>query len=234
MDWVDIYFWSAPLVGPVALTIGLISLRGYLLFRNWKFLFLSMAFILISIKPLLDLLLNLNLFANSRLIPFWQSREVELGISILAFMLLAFLYTDEQRTSSIKISKLQWVAFAILAISYPVIGFINVGSSFWVSFSGGYQAWISLLFVNWIFYVIILIVIMSLLAHYRIKRSSITILSIVGFICILLGYAYPLLSTITFLDSWPGLFYLGFAGPVTLFGYVLILVAIIQTRVSHG
>ena len=106
------------MVGPVALIIGLITIRGYWIFRNWKFLFLSMAFLLISIGPMFDWLTYLGFLVSLRIYPFWQYQTFKFGVSMAAFMLLAFIYTDEHRTSSIKVSKLQWIAVAYPTIAY--------------------------------------------------------------------------------------------------------------------
>jgi hypothetical protein len=233
--------WSSALVGPVALIIGLISLRGFVLVRSWKFLLLSVAFLLLSITPLLQLLGFLNLL-DSSLFPaliILESQSLRYVIPTIAFLLLALVYSDELRTATIRINRNGWIVFGILVATYPVLAILaltNVDNP-----DPFIQQMINSLIPSvidgWICYTLVLIAIFALYAHYRVKKKKYTLVTLIGFFFILLGQLAPLLWIFEYRmqsGEWPMVLYFVLIGPITLFGFILILVAIVGARVSNG
>jgi hypothetical protein len=232
--------WSTTLVGPVALIIGLITLVGFARFRSWKFLLLSIAFLVISISPLLQFLSYMQLLDSSlyQLYYVLQTHAMRYLLPTISFLLLAVVYTDELRTATVRIGKTGWITFGILVASYAILAIIipfaiNQLDPFRERFIIGLAPQI---IDGWICFTIVLVAIASLYAHYQTKKKTNTLLTLAGFVLILLGQTGPL--NLEFLyaypNEWSWALYLILVGPITLFGFILLLAAIVKAKVSHG
>jgi hypothetical protein len=229
-----VLWYSNLLIVPVSVCITLIALRSYFKFRNWRLLFLSVAFLLLAISPTINLLINLS--AMFFLSAWWYSALSYFSYifsiaTILPFSLLAYVYFNERKTQSITITRRQWsVGGAIFLVQlgsviyefdsfhgyYPTLG----GSSypFLVDFISGSLA--SLLIV---------LIVISLWSYYQARRSRNTLLVMTGFICLFIGLGFGIIY-IALLHSDP-LFSIGFLQLVELSGYIAFLVALIRLKV---
>jgi len=235
MFFFDIYeaigAWAYALSGLISLVIGLIALRGFMLFRNWRFLFLSLAFLVLSILPLtvfIDFFVSkatFNLPGNNA------------PILVIALALLSIVYADEIRKESIKITRTQWLVVGTLILPELIL------IIFLLSENHGDQSFFDYLYIVFymgVAYVLIILVLASLFTYYKTKGGRSTLLTMMGFICLLFGqmigvsiYVYVFIfALLPFAPSSAGYFLM--VGFINLLGYLAFLVAMIRTRVAHG
>jgi hypothetical protein len=218
----------------------LLSLTSYLKFRNWRLLFLSVAFFLLAIPPTIHLIAYSGLVSQ---LPSGSS-SVLFGISfifstasVISFALLAYVYFNERKTQSIEISRAQWVigGFLILAEVGFAIYVVNSSSGYLdlssASTSSGYPALLNFLLGS-VAYVLIILIIISLFSYYRAKNTRTTLVVMIGFVCLLFSQGYGIF--IYFLYVIPDQsYYLGY-GLVTSFelaGYIAFLAALLRLKV---
>jgi hypothetical protein len=232
-DLQNILSFSSILIAPVAVLITLISLRGYYKFRDWRLLFLSVAFLLFSVPPIANLLqisytgplLGLSPWTISILAYVSYIFSVA---SVLPFAILAYVYLYERRTQSIKITRNQWIiGGAALLIQFCLIIYETTQYSY--LFTGDNYLGLVSFISGGITSLLVILIVISLFAYYRAKRKRYTLLVMIGFICLFfgLGYGVDYFSMIQ-LSIWD---YYGFLPFLELAGYVAFLAALVRLRV---
>lgn len=246
----DLYFmvgeWAYALASLIALSIGFLAFRGYLLFRNWRFLALSLAFIMLAIAPLTQLIFLIWSVSISTPL----EDMISFAPTCLALLLLAIIYVDERKKASIKITRTQWVitgAIILVELVFCIIelsALLSIGNAL-----SSTVIWSSIAdyFALAIIYILSTLTITSLYAYYRSKKSNITLLTAVGFTCITFRYiAYiivyiPVTTTSFFhlpidvIAEMEGITLFWTAqSMIFLIGYLLFLAAIVRVRVSNG
>ena len=228
------------LIAPVALIIALISLDSYRKFRNWRLLFLSVAFLLLSIPPLIDLVRYSGALSG---LSDWIDSElyyVSLIFSLFSgvpFALLAYVYMDERKKQSIEITRGQWIAGGFLILAEAAFVLSGLGS--YIGAIDPYSGPSSLgvmflvLFVTGsISYVLIILAVISLFSYYRAKGTRNTLLVMIGFFCLLMSHGYGVLGylihTIPGQDQDLGG---GLVALIELGGYIAFLVALLRLRI---
>jgi hypothetical protein len=232
-----VYEWTSALVGPVALIIGLITLGGFLRFRSWKFLLLSVAFLVISISPLLQFLSYMQLLDISLLqvLLVLQTQALRYLLPTIAFLLLAVVYTDELRNETVRIGRTGWITFGIVVASYAILAMISLTINNPNTLTGQFFMAPQLI-DGWICFTIVLVALAALYAHYRTKKKTNTLLTLGGFFLIMLGQIGPLTFVygIDYGNEFAIVLFFLLEGPITLFGLLLLLAAIVKAKVSHG
>ncbi len=227
-------------IAPVAISIMLISLTSYLKFRNWRLLFLSVAFFLLSIPPTIHLIAYSGLVSQ---LPAGSS-SVLYGISfifstasVVSFALLAYVYFNERKTQSIEISRTQWVVGGLLILAEVVFAIYVVNSSVeYLDLSSGSVSSGYLPLLNFVLgsvaYVLIILIVISLFSYYRAKKTRTTLVVMIGFVCLLFSQGYGIF--IYFLYVIPTHNHYLSYGLVTSFelaGYIAFLAALLRVKV---
>jgi hypothetical protein len=229
------------LIAPTAIGITLISFSSYLKFRNWRLLFLSAAFLLLSIPPTIELVLFSGLFQG---IPAWTMSElfyisyIFSTASVLPFALLTCVYFNERKTRSIVITRNQWILGGLLVLAELV--FITYALVLFFGNNGNSSAqvtWDFFSLLNFISgcisYILIILIITSLFSYYRAKKTKSTLVVMTGFIFLLLSQLYGNISSLLFYS--PRLSYNLGVGLVTtsieLAGYIAFLIALLHPKV---
>ena len=221
---------------PIAIIISILALRGFYKMRNWRLLFLAVAFLLLSLPYLFDSVLFLGSFS---FISSWSASELDYAFlllsmeSVVPFGLLAYVYVDEVRKNSIKITRVEY-SFAI--------GLILVGcailasqSFFWSGLGWGISdayPWPFFLIYSIfliISYVMLILIILCQYSFFRAKRTKGTLVIMSGFICLLFSQGYgPMFYIMTNMDR-AGLGFMS-ATLLELTGYLLFLFALLRLR----
>ncbi|GEM_PF-2094010 len=241
-DYQMLVAWANLLIGAISLAIASIGLRGYLRVKNWKSLFLTIAFLIISVSSLFSIPQAAGLAQWSTLLPGPGSGYGQLLpilrtiLQSVAFILLATIYADELRARIIELSRAQLDALSVLlAIILVTVSYVGIESALYFPF--GLLALITYVFAA-ISTLMLLLIVASLFSYWRENDDSSTLIILTGFVFIL---AYELFITLSFDQSfleWVNTITNGLAEPIgaifSLLGYALFLLAIIRLRVRHG
>jgi hypothetical protein len=231
------------LSGLIALLIALIALNGYLRFKNWRFLFLGTAFLILAVPLLIGIPLLLGILSNESL-----SVDTVLGLivyliyvgAVVAFAMLTSIYLDESRKSEMRISGTQWAIGAILIVAELTFLAYELTYHYFSSdnSSSGFNVYavieITALSIS---FALLVIVIISLISYYKTNKTTGTLLAITGFILLTIGQLYALsrfsrpMNSALF-DATKGWGSTVFS-IVVLFGFIAFLVATIRTKVFH-
>ena len=224
-----VIFAMQVMIAPISISIAIIALKSYLRFRNWRFLFLSLAFFILSIPPLFvifPILFNSNQYSHF----FYVA-------SVLPFALLAFVYFDERRKQSIKITRSQWIIGGLPIIAYiillsyiliPILGRMDLASEF------GLMNYLNLIeyISGSIGYLLIILIVMSLFSYYRVKRTVNTLVVMIGFICLLFSHGFGLIYFVSiFIPRQDLLLEIGLMRSFELAGYIAFLAALVRLKV---
>jgi hypothetical protein len=221
------------LIGPISLSVALISLRSYLKFPNWRLFFLFAAFLSLSIPPTIRFV-----FA---FFPVWSLIDIYylsyLIASVLPFFLLAVVYSNERKTQSIVITRNQWIVgglFILLEIGFILeVLIFDYGRYDYSAASGGatYLALIEFI-IGSLGYLLLILTVISLFSYYRAKRTRNTLVVMIGFVCLLISHAYGVVNYVLLLvplhdynlEYW-------LVGSIELAGYIAFLAALIRLKV---
>lgn len=224
-----ILFAMQLLTAPILISIAVISLRSYLRFPNWRLLFLSIAFFILSVQPFFFVF---SLFFSP--IHFYLISYVTF---VLPFALLAIVYNDERRKQSIKITQRQWIVGGLMVFADIILTLYILMSIFLRIDSlrelGVYSDlfWAGVFFSN-IGNLLIILIVISLFSYYQVKRSVNTLVVMIGFICLLFSHGLGLLSyflpIIPMQDPFLGF---GILRSFEIAGYIAFLVALVRLKV---
>ena len=182
---IDYILWI--LIPLIAISIAIVAFWNYLKIRSWKLLALSVAFALLAANELIPLI-NGNMLNYAILSAF----------SLLAFVILAYVYYSERKVRGIKITKLRWIIGSLVAIC-------SIATLFYFTFVGNHyyelfpQAFLQDLIQSLLASATILLVIytiISLYSYYHIVRNKNTLVVMAGFICLLSTYLLSLVLII--------------------------------------
>jgi hypothetical protein len=227
------------LVVPISISIMLIALTSYLRFRNWRLLFLSVAFLLLAIPPTLNLL---------------ASMEVELGLSpwtvsellyasfifstasVLPFAILAYIYFNERKNQSITITRPQWAFGGLLLLAeVGFIIFILLTNFGYTDLSSAFSTWQLLSLLNFISssvaYVLIILIVISLFSYYKAKKKKNTLVVMMGFVCFLFSQGYGIFNYFLYTLANPNVLGFGLVLSLQLAGYIAFLAALLRLKV---
>lgn len=234
--------WANLLIGAISLVIASIGLRGYLRVKNWKSLFLAIAFLIISVSSLFSIPQAAGLAQWSTSLPGPGSGYGQMVLILrtvfqsVAFILLAAIYADELRVRIIELSRAQLDALSVLlAIILVTVSYVGVKSALYFPF--GLLALMTYVFAT-ISALMLLLIVVSLFSYWRENGDSSIFITLTGFVFIL---TYELFTTLSFDRS-----FLACVNTITdgraeligavfsLLGYAFFLFAIIRLRVRHG
>ncbi len=229
----------------LSFSISIIALWKYILFRSWKLLALSVSFLLMGVPSIIMFYIFSGFFGEPLNIPDIVSLfkiNIYLGlILILGVSLLAYVYYRERKERSIKISKAQWIVgiIPIIWVAFFAIGLllfvINNGSSY-VTITSSSSLPVEYYVYSTegsIIYIIEIYIVISLYSQYRIIKNTNTIFVLSGFLCFLLT---PIISYIIFSSGYAFIPDMGVnyvPRVIGLFGYLMILVALLRLRGSR-
>jgi hypothetical protein len=147
---------------------------------------------------------------------------------------LAYVYINERKTQSIRISRNLWIVGGIIFLGQLGLIVYEVVSSYNLPY--GNSSWYQPYLIDYIFggvaSLLIIMIVISLFAYYRAKRTKNTLLVIIGFIFLFVGYGYgvPLFSI--FQGTYLNYNYYGLQYFFELIGFIAFLVALIRLKVS--
>jgi hypothetical protein len=229
------------LIAPISLIIASIALRGYIKVRSESSLLLSISFFLLSCLSFLPIVEVLGLFpwpSGNQGFEYIDQTILILNvlsiIQIAAFALLAYVYLKELKNGTIRFSRIQ---LNILAAAFAFIIFYSLYA--FNKYSGNSFGHPVFPFLSAILSVMLMLLIVTLVfSFYRAKGNRSTIIGMVGYLLILSNVAYGLISydsiVWSMVHNGAGDWAAAMANVLSLTGYVVILVAIIRTRLSHG
>ena len=226
------------LITPISISIMFIALGSYLRFRNWRLLYLSVAFLLLSIPFAIDLLTYSGIESESSgwtLSQLYYISFIFSTASFLPFALLAYVYFDERRTQAIKITTAQWIIGGVLLLAQ--ISFIVYTLLFNYSYSDSeFGIAPTLYLLNFILtnisYLLIILIAISLFSYYRAKKTKNTLIVMMGFVCLLFGQGYGVFNYLV--HYLPSTNYSVGNVLVTSFelaGYIAFLIALLRLKV---
>lgn len=243
------------LSGIIAIVIAAISLRNYLIIKNWRLLALGISFIcLATIHFVLVLILSLPMEDGGNILSTLSMSHLDLVLllssfgSALSLIILACVYGGRWNGGAIHI---RWHQAAMMPVVGAIGAILIYGSMrshyFWKD-----EAFLSILDRGWttdIFILLWILVISSILTvfiiinlfnYQRVNGSSSTRIAMFGFIFIFIGQMSSLVllnnrSVWVVSDIYYNLnIYLFIVGMIDLMGYLAFLFAILSVKVSNG
>lgn len=241
MNVSDVIIIIEVLIGLIAAAIMLISLISYRKFRNWRLLFLGVAFLLISIWPISGPFLTYvfpNLATGWSILEYSYLNAFYSITLIIAFAILTYIYYNEIITQSIKIGKIQWFFAVLLILAELVFVYCYVSP---LVYQLGYvqdgeiRNLLVLAILQYLFagvsYILNILIIISLFSYFRAKHTNNTLVVMLGFIFLLFSQAYSLfgylLISISGDYSQEMLAVLSFE----LVGFLAFMIALLRVRV---
>lgn len=233
------------IIAVISLTISGVSLRNYVEFRNWRLLFLTFAFLLLAIPPTI-----LTLQVSGALSSLSHDTMDELNYvafifsasSFVPFAFLGYVYSDEMKKQSIKITGRQWAwasALVISAFALYTYAFLNGYKSENLFAGQTIPDQLNALYflMNGISDLLIVVIIVSLFAYYRAKGKKNTLVVMTGFSCLFISQLCSMLSyNLIARDNIASISWSGGADPLTegiaLIGYFAFLLALVRLKVS--
>jgi hypothetical protein len=218
------------LIAIISISIAIISMKNYSIFRNWRLLSLSISFFILSIPPFFSIL--------SFLLSTVQFFLILYVASVLPFALLAVVYFDERMKQAINITQEQRVVGGSLVLAdiilivyillyiFPGAGILG----FWPSYNLYLIGFIS---AN-IGYLLVILIVISLFSYYQVKRTANTLVVMIGFICLLFSHGFGLLSYLYWTNIPVQGTPIGFGlveKSLELAGYIAFLVALVRLKV---
>jgi len=231
------------IAGLISLMIAILSMRSYLMIRSWKFLVLSISFLLLALPRLLLLPSFIGIWemGSSDIVNPLTMTYVLLSVgSCAAFVLLAFLYHMERVEGGLRITAPLGALGGLLIVVQGILLLGLIGGEH-ASLDGSavqggldMMSLLSLVLSN----ILIAIIIISLAVYYREKRRTGTLLALNGFSLILIAQTLTLLllgegAIATVYDLSNG-WLISFTGGVSLIGFLAFLYAILRLKVSNG
>ncbi len=233
--------WVIFLAGGIGLIIGLIAMRGFIAIKSRRLLLLSLAFLSLAALMPIEAILFFHLSGSSSFNDYNIWIYLSEGIFLFSLLLLLIIYTNERRDEAVKITRDQWIVATV---------FILIGS-IWLLvlsniFLGGPLPQRALIdniiyLTSFLAYVLIVLILVSLFALYKVMGSKRTLLTMFGFSCVWIGQAliFPgvnvvllfILSYALLGNGWN--LYLT-SGLLMFIGYLAFLVWILRARSSNA
>jgi hypothetical protein len=241
-DYQMLVAWANLLIGAITLIIASISLRGYLGVKNWKSLFLAIAFLIISFSSIVYIPQAAGITQWSTSLPgpgSGNGQVLSIFITIsqsVAFIFLAAIYVDEQRVHTIELSRAQIDALSVLfAITLVAFSYIGIKSAYYFPF--GLLVLVTFIFAA-ISTLLLLLIVVSLFSYWRENDDSSILITLTGFVFILIYEIFTILSFDQPFLAWLNAVMNGqaelFVAVFSLVGYAFFLFVIIRLRVRYG
>lgn len=225
------------IIALIAISIASIALLSYIKVRQWRLLFLSAAFFLLFIphvlKPVVfsGFFTSLSAWDYDIILYVWFLFD---AATVVPFGLLAYLYFDERKTQSVRITRSQWIIGGLLLLAEVayiatnlLINYTSGDPGVTIIFDTTTYLFLTRFILNGVSYVLIILIVISLFSYYRAKRKKNTLVVMIGFIFLLISHFIT--STTLLMSADYSL--TGLATSVELLGYIAFLAALVRMRV---
>jgi hypothetical protein len=158
-------------------------------------------------------------------------------LTLFAFTLLTYVYSNERKAQSIKITRTQWLVGGLL-------GLVAMGFNLFMLISAIaghiFIEYAATILLGGISTLLIIYIVISLFSYYRVKKHSNTLVVMTGFVCLLLSKMVIAFHAILLITNAPsagpqyrGEFsaWSGLAALIEVGGFIVFLVALLRLKV---